>query len=100
MKTLKLTIFKGAPTESKFENQMTLELGYKGQHTYRDAKQLMSDLTKCWNIHNDLIEVLQKLIRDIEYPQRLLRDSNGCMISTPDIQKALKAIKKAKGKSS
>lgn len=58
----KLSIFKGAPTEAKFDNGMTLELAYSGRyHRYIDAKEIMSELVKCWNLHDELIKENEKL---------------------------------------
>lgn len=52
-------------------------------------------LKRAFDMHDELLDELKNLIRDIEYPQRSLRDSDGCMIATPNIEKSLELIKKA-----
>jgi len=58
---IKLQIFKGCKTEAKFDNGMSLELWYDRKKNYEDAKTVMADLVKCWNMHDEIIEGLKEI---------------------------------------
>lgn len=70
---IKLSIFEGSKTEAKFENGMSLELWYNRNKNYEDAKTIMSDLVKCWNMHDEMLEALN-VIRDLIDKGDLIRD--------------------------
>ena len=68
MKT-KLTVFKGATTEAKFDNGMTLEL-WRTDHGFEEAKKLMSDIVKVWNMHDELVEALNNTLSVLSEMQK------------------------------
>lgn len=71
----------------------TKDLFIDAQETNEDAYKLGNEISKRWNIYNELVSTLTDLIKSIEYPQRASLGRDGHMIAKPNIEKAKEVIK-------